>query len=182
MSKAIQRDLSTRPCSRLQTGVAFLVIPPRRTPPAHPEQIESEVHVMPVNKEFTIRLEDRPGTLGKVCQALADQNVNILAFQQLTLEKGKGAVHLVLDNPAAAKTTLDGQRADYTETEVAQIKLSHRPGELARAASRLGDANININYAYCGIDASTDAPLLIVGVKEVGKAVTILDQLTAAAA
>ncbi len=104
---------------------------------------------MPVNKEFTIRLEDRPGTLGKVCQALADQNVNILAFQQLPLEKGKGAVRLVLDNPAAAKTTLDQQRADYTETEVAQINLSHRTGELARAASRLGEAGININYGCC---------------------------------
>jgi len=80
------------------------------------------------------------------------------------------------------KTVLDKQGLSYTETEVAQVKLAHRPGELARAASRLGDANININYAYCGIDASTDAPLLIVGVKEVGKAVTILDQLTAAAA
>jgi len=62
---------------------------------------------MPVNREFTIRLEDRPGTLGKVCQALADQNINILAFQQLPLEKGKGGVRLVLDNSAAAKTTLD---------------------------------------------------------------------------
>ena len=87
-----------------------------------------------------------------------------------------------MDNPTTAKTVLDKQGLSYTETEVAQVKLAHRPGELARAASRLGDANININYAYCGIDASTDAPLLIVGVKEVGKAVTILDQLTAAAA
>ena len=61
---------------------------------------------MPVNREFTIRLEDRPGTLGKVCQTLADQSVNILAFQQLPLEN-KGGVRLVLDNSAAAKTTLD---------------------------------------------------------------------------
>ena len=135
---------------------------------------------MPINKEFTIRLEDRPGTLGKVCQALADQNVNILAFQQLPLEKGKGAVRLVLDNPAAAKTTLDGQRADYIETEVAQIKLSHRPGELARAASRLGEAGININYGYCGADPGTNATFVIFGVAEVGKAVKVFEQAAAA--
>ena len=36
---------------------------------------------MPIAKEFTIRQEDRPGTFGKVCQALADQNVNILGYQ-----------------------------------------------------------------------------------------------------
>jgi hypothetical protein len=33
-----------------------------------------------------------------------------------------------------------------------------RPGELARAALRLGDANININYGYAGIDPGTNAP------------------------
>ncbi len=136
---------------------------------------------MPASKELTIRLEDRPGTLGNACRALADRKVNILAFQSIPGE-GTSLVRLVVDNPTTAKTVLDKQGLSYTETEVAQVKLAHRPGELARAASRLGDANININYAYCGIDASTHAPLLIVGVKEVGKAVTILDQLTAAAA
>src|SRR6266851_4293002 len=136
---------------------------------------------MPTAKEFAIRMEDRPGTLGKVLRVLADRGMNILAFQSFPTE-GKAVTRIVVDNPAAAKKVLDSERLTYTETEVAQVKLAHRPGELARAASRLGDANININYAYCGIDASTDAPLLIVGVKEVGKAVTILDQLTAAAA
>jgi hypothetical protein len=91
---------------------------------------------MSVTKEFTIRLEDRPGTLGKLCQALADQNVKILAFQSFPLEKGKCSVQLVLDFPPLAKTILDDQRADYTETKVAQVKLIHRPGELARVATR----------------------------------------------
>ncbi len=74
---------------------------------------------MPITKEFTIRQEDKPGTLGKLCQALADQNVNILAFQSFPSEKGKSSIHLVLDNHTAAKAVLDQQRADYTETEVA---------------------------------------------------------------
>ena len=65
---------------------------------------------MPTNKEFTIRLEDRPGTLGKLCQALAEQNVNILAFHSCPLGKGKSAVRLVLDNPSVAKSVLDRQK------------------------------------------------------------------------
>ena len=74
---------------------------------------------MPIAKEFTIRQEDKHGTLGKLCQALADQNVNILAFQSFPSEKGKSSIHLVLDNHTAAKAFLDQHRADYTETEVA---------------------------------------------------------------
>ena len=135
---------------------------------------------MPSNKEFAIRMEDRPGTLGKVCRALADRGVNILAFQSMPSE-GKGLVHLVVDNPTTAKTVLDTERLTYSEGEVAQVKLSHRPGELARAASRLGEANININHAYCGLEPSTNTPLVIFAVADVGRAVTILDQPAVAA-
>jgi hypothetical protein len=53
---------------------------------------------------------------------------------------------------------------------------------LARAASKLGDANININYAYCGVEPTTNATLVIFGVSEVGRAATILDQTAAAVA
>jgi len=137
---------------------------------------------MPIAKEFTIRQEDKPGTLGRMCQALADKNINILAFQSFPIQKGQSSIHLVLDNPAAGKAVLDQQRADYTETEVAHIKLAHRPGELGRAASRLGDAGININYGYCGTDAVTNSSMLIFGVADAGKAAKVLELDAAAGA
>ena len=53
---------------------------------------------MPTSKEFAIRMEDRPGTLGKVCRALADRGVNILAFQSFPSGE-KSQVCIVVDNP-----------------------------------------------------------------------------------
>ena len=137
---------------------------------------------MPTTTEFTIHQEDKPGTLGELCKALGDQNINILAFQSFPSEKGKSSIHFVFDNHAGAKAVLTQQRADYTETEVPHIKLAHRPGELGRAASRLGDAGININYSYCGTEAATNAPILIFGVADAGKAAKVLEQAAAAAA
>jgi len=104
---------------------------------------------MPTTKEFSIHLEDRPGTLGKVCRALADRNVNIIAFQSAPIE-GKSLVHLVVDNPTTARTVLDSEKLSYRETEVARVTLPHRAGELARAAERLGDAKINIATFHLG--------------------------------
>ena len=135
---------------------------------------------MPTNKELAIQIEDRPGTLGKICRALADKGVNILAFQA-SQSPGNNLLRLVVDNPTATKKVLDTERVSYTETEVAQVKLPNRSGELARAASQLGDAKININYAYCGLDPGTNTPVVIFGVKETGQAAMILDRIAAAA-
>jgi hypothetical protein len=87
---------------------------------------------------------------------------------------------MVVDNPNAAKRALDNEHLSYTETEVAQVRLPNRPGELAQAASQLGLSNINIEYAYSGFDAS-NAPVVFFGVKDAGKAAMILDKIATAA-
>jgi hypothetical protein len=137
---------------------------------------------MPTNNEFSVRIEDRPGTLGKVCRALADRGVNIVAFQASPPSDGKSLVRLVVDNPTTAKSILQSERLTYTEAQIAQVKLANRPGELARAAARLGDTKVNINYAYCGLEPNTNAPVLIFGVADAGRASTILDEAAAGSA
>jgi hypothetical protein len=134
---------------------------------------------MPTSKELTIHTENKPGTLGTLCQALADQKVNIVAFQAVPSERDN-IVRMVVDNPTAAKKVLDSEHLSYTETEVAQAKLPNRPGELAHAASQLGGSNINIEYAYSGLD-STNSPVVFFGVKDAGKAAMVLDKIAAAA-
>ena len=134
---------------------------------------------MPTAKEFNLSMEDRPGTLGKICRALADRNVNIVAAQSFS-SAGKSVVRLVFDDPAKARNVLDSEHTNYTETDVVQVRLTHRPGELARAAQKLGDASININYLYCGAEPSANVPLVIFGVADVGKAAPLLEQAAAA--
>ena len=56
------------------------------------------------------------------------------------------------------------------------------PGEIARVASRLGEANININYAYCGLEPDTNTPFVFFGIAEVSKTAPILEPAAAAAA
>jgi len=134
---------------------------------------------MPTARELRIQMEDRPGTLGKLCRALADRGVNVLAVQSFPAKK-ESSLHLIVDDLTAAKTILDSQSTSYSEADVAKIASPHRPGELARAASRLGDAKININYSYCGVDPQTNSPFMVFGVAEVGKAVKLLEQAAVA--
>jgi hypothetical protein len=136
---------------------------------------------MPTVTELNIQLENQPGTLAKLCKALADSKVNIVAFQASAAER-RSQVHLVVDNVAVAKTVLNAEGLTYTENDVTQIALPKRTGELARVAGRLGEAKININYSYGGIDPGTNVPLLFFGVAEVGRAAQLLDQPASAAA
>lgn len=135
---------------------------------------------MPTTKEFTLSMEDKPGTLGKICRALSDRNVNIIAAQA-SPSGGKSVTRIVFDDPTKARNVLDGERANYTEADVVQVKVAHRPGELARVAQKLGDASININHFYCGAEPNTNAPLIIFGVADVHKAAPLLEQAAAAA-
>jgi hypothetical protein len=145
------------------------------------EWLSRRVPNVPITKELTIRMDNRPGSLGTVCRALANRGVNIMAFQSIPSQQTI-LVCIVSDNPTTAQSVLDQEGIVYTETEVVQVKLANQPGELARAASKLAEANINIKYAYCGIEPRTNAPLVIFGTTEVGRAEIILDQTAAAAA
>jgi hypothetical protein len=81
--------------------------------------------------------------------------------------------------PATPKTVLDSEQLTYVEAEIVQAKLLHRSGEIARVASRLGEANIN--YAYCGLELRTNTPLVFFGVTEVSKAAQVFEHAAAAA-
>ena len=100
-------------------------------------------------KEFRVTIEDKPGALGNCFKALAERGVNILAFQSY-VEERESLVRFVPDNAASAKAVLGSLRMNFEENEAAVVSLPHRPGELGRAASRLGEKQVNITITPTG--------------------------------
>jgi len=133
---------------------------------------------MPKASEFTVTIEDKPGALGKCFLALAERGVNILAFQSY-VEEGESLARLLVDDPASASAVLGGLSMNFEETEVAIVRLAHRPGELGRAASRLGVQQINIDYSYCGVEPGSTRVLVVFGVDNLTRAANLLDELAA---
>ena len=131
---------------------------------------------MPKVKEFTVTIEDKPGALGKCFSALAARGVNILAFQSF-VEEGESLARMVVDDPAAAMSVLSGMRMIFEETEAALVRLPHRPGELARAASLRGENKVNIDYSYCGLEPGSTKALVVFGVDNLTRAANMLDTM-----
>ncbi|HXP62624.1 MAG TPA: hypothetical protein VN829_19145 [Dongiaceae bacterium] len=123
-------------------------------------------------------VEDKPSALGKCCLALGERGVNILAFQSF-VEHGESLARFVVDDPASANAVLGSLHMNFEEVDVAVVRLAHRPGELGRAASRLGENQINIDYSYCGLEPGSALPLAVFGVDNVTKAAALLDAFAA---
>jgi hypothetical protein len=129
-------------------------------------------------KEFTVTIADKPGALGKCFSALAERGVNVLAFQSY-VEAGESLARFLADDMPTAKAVLRSQNLVFEETDVALVRLAHRPGELGRAAARLGEKRINIDYSYCGLEPGSTHALLVFGVDKLTTAATALDELAA---
>ena len=137
-----------------------------------------ESSYMPKAKEFTVTIADKPGALGQFFLALAERGVNILAFQSY-VEEGESLARFVADDMAGAMAVLRSLRMIFEETDVVVVRLAHRPGELGRAAARLGEKQINIDYSYCGVEPGSTLGLLVFGVDELTTAANLLDELAA---
>jgi hypothetical protein len=102
---------------------------------------------MPKAKQLSIPVENRPGTLARVAQALGNSRVNILAF--LTTSSGaEGSVHVVVDKVNKAKKALDAAGLSYTEADVLHVLLPNVPGALGQFAGKLAAKDINITSGY----------------------------------
>src|SRR5512142_2600149 len=60
---------------------------------------------MPRARELKIRVENRPGMLGEVASALAEQKINLRAVNAW-VERGQGVIRLVADKLPAARKVL----------------------------------------------------------------------------
>ncbi|MCX5731209.1 MAG: ACT domain-containing protein [Deltaproteobacteria bacterium] len=128
---------------------------------------------MPKVKQISAWVENRPGTLGAIADALGTKKVDIRAFMAASLD-GKGFVRVVVDKPAAARMVFQAQGWKTTVDELIEVRIADRPGALARVADKLGGAGINIHYGYVGTARSASQVSLFLAVDEPAAALRIL--------
>ena len=99
---------------------------------------------MAKTKQYTITLENRPGTLAEVVRTLGNAKVNILALLG-TAQGTSGAVELVVEDTRRAKKALDQAKVTYTETTAEEHELPNKPGALAECLDKLASRGVNLN-------------------------------------
>jgi len=94
-------------------------------------------------RAFIINLDNRPGTLADLGEALGQRGINITAIAGSSWE-GNGAAAIITNDDAGARTALDEGGLAYREVDIVSAGLEDRPGSLGQAARRLADKGVNI--------------------------------------
>lgn len=103
---------------------------------------------MPIQKQLSVFMPNRPGALARTCSLLSDNGVNILAMAvHDTIDNA--VVRFLVDHPTKAILLLEQDELYVLEQEVVVLEIENRTGELTRIAQTLAEADINIHYAYC---------------------------------
>jgi hypothetical protein len=97
--------------------------------------------------EFSVILEDEPGTLARLGGVLGDTRVNIEAIAGSS-RHGTSRVQFVCDAPDRAAEGLTAAGIPYTTREVLVVKVLDEPGMLGDLALVMSKAGINIDAVY----------------------------------
>jgi len=126
-----------------------------------------------IQPQLAVFLDNRPGTLLRMCQALATAKVNILALSILdTVDHA--IVRMVVDKPKEAEQALAGLKAMMQRNDVIVMDLKNEVGALAQAAERLAQAGINMEYAYCSTPASGSSGTLVLRTNDIEATINAL--------
>jgi hypothetical protein len=130
---------------------------------------------MQITKQLALFLENRPGTLARVCDALAAERINIYALTTSdTVDHS--VVRMVVSDPDKALFVFGEHGTLVVEDDVLAVDADNKPGTLAKIAHRLAKAKVNIEYAYCATPPNSKSGLLIIRASDPKKALKVLNK------
>jgi len=116
-------------------------------------------------KDLTVILEDRPGTIADMGEALGKAGVNIEGGCGFPSE-GKGVIHILVEGAVAARRALQQAGLEVRdERQVLVLEIKDRPGVMGNIARRIAKAGVNIDLMYLAMNNR-----VVIGVDDIDKA------------
>jgi hypothetical protein len=131
---------------------------------------------MQITTQLALFLDNRPGTLARVCDALSAAKINIYAIATSdTVDHS--VIRMVVSDWRKALILFEEHGTLVVETDVLMIEGNNKPGSLAAIAHKLAGAKVNIEYAYCATSPNAKQGLLVLRVSDAKKALNVLNSL-----
>lgn len=104
---------------------------------------------MEQTKEFSVTLDDKPGTLAKATDAIAKAGINIEGYCAVPSGGGKGTFRVVTSDPSGTRKAFETAGFKVQdERDVAVIDADDRPGFLSQILRQLAQHELNVGPTY----------------------------------
>ncbi len=129
---------------------------------------------MPIEKQLSVFVENKPGRLSQICSTLADNGINIYAMSvHDTVDHA--VVRLIVDFANKALLLLEQEGTYILVQDVVVVNIDNRPGIISTIAKKLFRADINIEYAYCTATKNQENGCLVIKTKDPEQTLEILE-------
>jgi hypothetical protein len=130
---------------------------------------------------FIVEASNRPGEFARHADAIAKRGINLANVVCLGIGDRGGAAFYATDE-AGLRTALNEAGIAFREVEAVTARLQDKPGTVADAARRLGDAGVNIELLVpMGMSGQGEVTVAF-GVDKADEARTALGDLAATGA
>jgi hypothetical protein len=126
--------------------------------------------------QLAVFLENRPGALARVCEALAQAGVNIYALT-VSDTADHSVLRMIVSDPTKALMLLGERGVLALENDVLWIDAANEPGVLGKIADALSHAEVNIEYAYFATGGDSPKGIIILRPSDVQKAERALQEI-----
>lgn len=117
--------------------------------------------------QLSVFLENKSGRLAELTRTLGDAGINMHALMVADTSEF-GVIRIICDAPARAKSLLEERGFGASLTKVVAVEVPERPGGLADVLEALGAASMNIEYAYCFVEACAETAVDVFKVDDEG--------------
>ena len=130
---------------------------------------------MPIEKQLSVFMENKPGRLSYICNTLAEANVNIHAMSvHDTVDHA--IVRLIVDSPNKALIILEEEGLYIVTQDVVVLDIENKPGIISMIAKKLFRADVNIEYAYCTATKNQESGCLVIKTKDAEQTLELLEE------
>ena len=126
-------------------------------------------------KQIVISIENSPGRLCEVTEALGKAGINLRALN-LVDTGAFGQLRLLVSDVNKARRILMKMQIPAFVNEVVAAEIADKPGSLAAILRPLRDANINVIFMYAFIGFSSDHAVMIFRFSDNDKAIHVMQQ------
>jgi hypothetical protein len=124
-------------------------------------------------KQIVVSIENSPGRLLEVTEALGNAGINLRALN-LVDTGAFGQLRLLVSDVAKARQILMEKQVSAFVNEVVAAEIEDAPGSLAKLLKPLRDALINVIFMYAFITFSSGKAVMIFRFSDNDKAIEVM--------